>query len=144
MTVTLDQPRSIEANFAENLAPGGTPEWWLVSHGLTNQTFAQEELRDTDGDGMFAWQEYGADTVPTNAESVLRVLNISAEAGGFKIEWKGGIKAWQYLECRQNLLSTSEQWIAIFTNYPPTPVATNIVDSTATNQVRFYRLNTHR
>ena len=62
------------ANFAENLAPLGTPEVWLAQYGLTNATPAAEELTDTDIDGLLAWQEYVAGSVPTNHESVFRTL----------------------------------------------------------------------
>lgn len=65
---------SVAANFAESFAPLGTPEPWLIQYGLTNATPAAEELTDADGDGMFAWQEYVAGTVPTNRASVFLTL----------------------------------------------------------------------
>lgn len=53
-----------------DLAPHGTPYAWLAQHGLaTNET---GELYD-EGDGVPAWQEYVADTDPTNAASVFRI-----------------------------------------------------------------------
>ncbi len=72
--VSMTQARTVAADFAENLAPLGTPEVWLAQYGLTNGTPAAEELTDTDGDGMLAWQEYVAGSVPTNHESVFRTL----------------------------------------------------------------------
>jgi hypothetical protein len=65
---------AIVANFAASLAPMGTPEPWLIQYGLTNGTYAAEELTDTDGDGMLAWQEYVAGSVPTNGASVFLSL----------------------------------------------------------------------
>ena len=51
-------------------APHGTPLAWLAQHGLaTNET---GELYD-EGDGVPAWQEYVADTDPTNANSCFRI-----------------------------------------------------------------------
>ena len=46
----------------------GTPLAWLAGHGWTNDV-DQAELSDTDGDGLAAWQEYIAGTVPTNRAS---------------------------------------------------------------------------
>lgn len=51
----------------------GTPVSWLLAHGLTNAP-DDAELADIDEDGIPAWREYIADTVPTNQESCF-VLN---------------------------------------------------------------------
>jgi len=45
------------ALFAENLAASNTPEWWLASHGWTNN-FDTYALGDQDGDGLLTCQEY--------------------------------------------------------------------------------------
>ena len=58
-------------------APLGTPLDWLAAHGLTNRAWSAVELADDDGDGVPNWQEYVADTDPTNAGSVFKVLAIS-------------------------------------------------------------------
>ena len=144
ITAPMNQARTLQANFAENLAPLGTPEWWLASHRLTNWTFAQEELRDGDGDMALAWQEYIADTIPTSDQSVLTIQSIGLEAGGCRVQWKGGVQARQFVEHRGELLSTGQQWTAILTNDPPTPLSTNVLDPTATNAMRFYRVRTVR
>jgi hypothetical protein len=63
---------AIEADFAPTLATNATPHWWLHQFfGVTNYDAA--ELGDEDGDGVPAWQEYGADTDPTNGASFLRL-----------------------------------------------------------------------
>lgn len=55
---------------AAHQATNGTPYWWLAQHGLAaNDT---GELYD-EGDGVPAWQEYVADTDPTNAASFFRI-----------------------------------------------------------------------
>ncbi len=51
-------------------APHGTPHAWLAQHGLA--TDESGELFD-EGDGTPAWQEYVADTDPTNAASCFRI-----------------------------------------------------------------------
>ncbi|MFH0909226.1 MAG: FG-GAP-like repeat-containing protein [bacterium] len=66
---------TLSVSFAENLAPLGTPEWWLAMYGWTNN-FGSWETNDTDNDSFFAWQEQIADTVPTNGESYFHVINL--------------------------------------------------------------------
>ncbi len=50
--------------------PLGTPYWWLRLHGVGETT-------DTDGDGMYEWEEYVAATNPTNAASLLQIAAVS-------------------------------------------------------------------
>jgi P pilus assembly chaperone PapD len=140
ITAPMTQPRAITASFAVSLAPLGTPEWWLALYGLTNQTPAQEELLDRDGDGMAAWKEYRADTIPTNSGSVLLITRIQKETGGFRIDWKGGVLATQLLERSSQLTGTSVAWSAMFTNPPPTSAFTNYLDTTATGPTEYYRI----
>lgn len=68
LDLLMNAPKSIQANFAENLATNKTPEWWLAQYGWTND-FDAAATNDSDDDGYFTWQEYIADTIPTNAES---------------------------------------------------------------------------
>jgi lysophospholipase L1-like esterase len=70
------------ALIAGNLAPQlgatrntGTPHWWLGKFGFTDYEAAA--TNDTDGDGVLTWQEYVADTDPTNRLSFLSVLAIT-------------------------------------------------------------------
>ena len=74
----MDVPKSARAIFAENLATNSTPEWWLAEHGWTND-FDAAALRDDEPDGFPSWQEYVADTDPTNALSYPRIASIAAE-----------------------------------------------------------------
>ena len=144
VAVAMAGPVSLSANFLENLAPMGTPEWWLASHGLTNGTLAQEELADTDGDGMSAYKEYVADTVPTNADSVLRITGLAPGSSDCSVRWLGGEWAVQYLERRRSLTSTGEVWVTIHTNSPQTTVTNVFSDVTATNGLLFYRIRVER
>ena len=121
ITAAMTQARSVTANFAANLATNAMPEWWLASHGWTSG-FDAAALADTDNDGMPAWAEFHADTIPTNAESVLAIIGLSLGAGGVDIVWKGGTSARQFVEMKSDLGSTGEQWTAVYTNEPVTPV----------------------
>lgn len=73
------------AVFAENLATNGVPHWWLAQHGLgTNDSDA---LADTDEDKIPAWQEFHANTQPTNGASFLHITNGGLAAAGAVLRW---------------------------------------------------------
>ena len=126
------------------IAPLGTPFAWLLAHGLTNNGFDVEELIDVDGDFMVAWEEYIADTDPTDEDSVLALVAVSYDSGNVQIRWKGGMSARQYLQCRRDLESAVEAWQTLFTNDPPTTVSTNFTYSVSTNFWSFYRITVER
>lgn len=142
ITAQMDRPRAISAGFSANMATNNTPHWWLAQYGLpTNDTGA---LYD-DGDGMPAWQEYVADTDPTNKESVLLLIGITSETNGIRLDWKGGEWATQYVQTRMDLGSTGNMWISIYTNaILPTPITNYVIDPGATNTLLFYRIKVVR
>ena len=120
ITVTVGIPSSVTAHFSENVtANTRTPEWWLAAYGFTNH-FDEAATNDIDGDKMLTWQEYIGDTSPTNADSFLRVEDISL-SGGRLIRWAGGTASVQYLERTTNLLDETT-WEVVDTNLPPTAV----------------------
>ena len=143
MTLVMNAPATVQGNFIENLAPEGTPEWWMVLHGLTNGTFAEEELADGDNDGRLAWQEWVCDTDPTNGASVLQITDIEPDGAGMKVYWKGGVQSTQVLEWRTNLVSGTD-WMPVHTNLPPTPVISDFTDPMVTNPAGFYRIKVER
>jgi len=124
-------------------APHGTPLWWLRLHGLTNERFEIEEIQDVDGDGSLAWEEFGADTIPTNAGSCLYIRELVPTNGGVCVRWQGGTSSWQFIEFRTNLLDSLDSWQRLLTNEPPTPV-TNSCTSTGGADRAYYRLTAER
>lgn len=68
LDLLMDSPKSIQAEFTATLATNSVPHWWLAGHGWTND-FEAAALDDPDDDGYFTWQEYIADTDPTNGAS---------------------------------------------------------------------------
>ncbi len=65
----------------------GTPYSWLDLYGLVvDGDYESADLADTDGDGLFAWQEYVAGTLPTNALSVFRSELLQAD-GQIGLRW---------------------------------------------------------
>ncbi|MGD0743991.1 MAG: LamG-like jellyroll fold domain-containing protein [Verrucomicrobiota bacterium] len=61
----------------------GMPDQWEINYGLWDPN------ADPDGDGMKNWQEYVANTNPTNAASVLRINStVMAGNGHATISWQ--------------------------------------------------------
>jgi hypothetical protein len=54
----------------------GVPQSWFAKYGWTNN-FATAATNDPDHDGFTTWQEYVADTNPTNPASSFRILAVS-------------------------------------------------------------------
>ncbi len=121
------------------LTAQGTPVWWLADHGLTEE----DDLADTDEDGILAWQEWVCDTDPANGDSVLQITGIETTEPGMQVYWKGGVLATQVLERCSNLVAGTG-WVPLFTNAPPTSISTNLNDSEATNSTGFYRIKASR
>ena len=145
ITVPMTQARTVVAKFAENLAPLGTPEQWLGLYGLTNGSPGSEELLDHDSDGMFSWQEYVADTDPTNPASLLAIIGVSRSGATVRVNWKGGHWARQYVDVRENLAATNAFWICVATNAAlPTPTTNFILQTNMPLPQLFYRIRVER
>ena len=113
LTLTASRTRTVSAGFSLNLAPQGTPERWLAGFGLTN--FVAAEQGDQDGDGLRAWQEYVADTDPTNDSSRLAITRIDRVANGLSMDVGGGSNAFRCVECKSNLVGGAESWVPFIT-----------------------------
>ncbi len=127
-------------NVVSALAPLGTPEWWLKAYGLTNGGFATAELGDKDNDGLPNWEEYIADTNPTNESSVLKVLSLQMEGNGARVKWQGGVEIRQVLERADSLTPSDSTWQPLFTNKPPTAVSNEFWDVAGPEGGCFYRI----
>jgi hypothetical protein len=89
LTVTMDASRQLEACFLPLLATNETPFWWLAFfYGPTN-TFDELALSDTDQDAMTAWEEYIADTDPTDPFANLSILNVLPTGTQYVVTWSG-------------------------------------------------------
>jgi hypothetical protein len=66
--------------------PHGTPIPWLIAHGYSaGQSaayYTAAELADSDGDGALNWQEYRANTDPTNAASKFIIRSVILQPDG--------------------------------------------------------------
>lgn len=140
-TLTLDNVQSYgghTARFVANrTATHNVPEWWLARYGFADDFEAASE-DDADGDGMKTWQEWRADTDPTNALSCLRFLQFATDGGTTAtLRWTGGVEATQRLEYANSL--TNGNWIPFATNLPPCTL-TNRLDVPLSGPARFYRV----
>ena len=65
--------------FGDARAARGTPLWWLAGHGLVldGMTFDEAELLIGGAHGFAAWEEYIADTNPTDPADYLHVSGIA-------------------------------------------------------------------
>ena len=124
------------------LTAQGTPYLWLDKYSLvTNANYAAAELTDTDKDGYMAWQEYVADTDPTNAVSRFRIVAVS-NLPPWRVYFDGSSLGRQYtMHWTTNL--TSAAW----TNDPSQPPVwgrggvDSLADTSTAVTGKLYRLN---
>ena len=137
ISVVIIKPITVGAAFAPNLTPTrGVPEYWLASHGWT-QNFEAASESDADQDGMATWAEWRADTDPTNALSLLALSGVQPfTTGGVRLDWSGGILRTQQV---QRADTPAGPWVPVYTNLPPTPV-TNTLVLPAEGTSGFYRI----
>jgi hypothetical protein len=119
----------------------GTPYLWLDKYSLvTNANYTAAELTDVDKDGYTAWQEYVADTDPTNAASRFRIVAVS-NLPPWRVYFEGSSTGRQYtIHWTTNLVS------AAWTNDPGQPPVWGhggvdaLTDTNTSAKARFYRL----
>ncbi len=121
--------------------PYGTPVPWLMSFGYTGN-FTNAESLDPDNDGMANWQEFRANTNPTNAASVFTIRSASRQPDGryqvtfttatnrtYRLDASSDLINWRTV---QDLIPGINQDIAV-TDNAVIPILTNI----------FYRVLVH-
>lgn len=85
VTLVMTSDLQVVALFAEDVFTNGTPATWLAAHGLPVGDGGA--LSDTDADGMAAWEEWTAGTVPTNPASRLAIQNAFRQDSQFVFFW---------------------------------------------------------
>jgi hypothetical protein len=80
---------------------GGSFATWLGSYGLP--TDGSADFADSDGDGLNNWQEWRADTVPTNSLSVFRLTTVARAASGLEVTWRSVVTRSYFLQRATNL-----------------------------------------
>lgn len=144
LAMAVDGPRSVAAGFAANLAPLGTPEYWIAVHGLTNLPFAEAEMDDRDRDGRAAWEEFAADTDPTNDTSFLEIVGMTLSGSDLSIVLQGGTGAVQCVESSEDLAAGPAAWTPVATNLPPTAVTNTLGLPAGSTPARILRVRAWR
>ncbi|MEI7899942.1 MAG: hypothetical protein WCK89_06790 [bacterium] len=142
LSVAMTSPKSYSASFAAILATNSTPEWWLAQYPtLTGTNMNAKAMGDQDADGVPTWQEYDADTIPTNSLSYLGFSNLTYMALGPKVEliWHGGGQVTQFLD-RASSLAGTPVWTNLLIKPPPTPISITYTNQPGTNAAGFYRI----
>jgi hypothetical protein len=108
---------------------------WLQQYGLP--TDGSADFLDPDGDGMNTWREWQADTIPTNALSVLRIVTVTNAAPGLQVTWQSVSTRAYWLERATNLAS-SPAFSSVASNLVGQVGTTTYTDTTATNGGPFF------
>lgn len=85
LSLSMNTPKTVGAWFAEDLYTNGVPATWLAGYNLPVSDAGA--LSDTDFDGMSAWEEHIADTIPTNYASRLILNDIRWQTAGSLLSW---------------------------------------------------------
>lgn len=106
---------------AEQKTTRGTPYWWLDKHGFTTtNTFEQADEIDHDHDGMKAYEEYIANTDPTDSTSLLTTHIHSITTNSIVISWPSAVDRNYGLWYSTNLTQQFEPIFLAFPGRPPT------------------------
>ena len=108
---------------------------WLQDHSLP--TDGSADSTDADGDHLNNWQEWRADTNPTNALSVLQLLMPTSGAPGIAVRWESVASRSYFLERGTNL-ETLPSLTTLVTNIPGQAGTTTYTDTNATGPGPFF------
>jgi len=142
IVILMDKDKSITGKFDPDFATNSTPVWWIEENFPGTNDYNNAAMEDIDGDGMPAWEEYIAGTMPTNSNSVLRLVNISRNQDGSQtVYWKSVAGKLYSVYRSTNLLSG---WL-----YPPmasdlggeSTGTNNATDSFTNSPGTFYRIH---
>jgi hypothetical protein len=130
-----------EASFyvADDFTAEGTLKTWLENYGLVSgEDYATADAGDTDGDGLVAWEEYAAGTVPTNAASVLELNAIEHSTNGFVLSWQSVEGKSYSIVARSALVGTSSDILA--SNITGVATETSYTVTNATGATGFFEV----
>ena len=113
---------------------------WLSQHGFPIQVWS--DSADPDGDGRNNWQEWVADTNPTNALSLLRLFPLTGGASGVVVTWQSLTNRTYSVE-RSTNLGASPPFHTLAAGLPGQAGTTSYTDTnTPTARPAFYRIRT--
>jgi hypothetical protein len=135
---------------APDIDQDGIPDSWEYQLIDLNSADSLRQISDVlpggdfDGDTLSNFGEYVAGTDPANPLSLLRLTRIDKANQSIQLQWTGGSNATQLLQ-RNSALNTTNPWVTILTNNPPTPVTNQFTDSDVVSRTNyFYRVRATR
>lgn len=93
---------------------------------------------DADGDGLDNGEEYLAGTDPTRAQSLLKIDDVTLDAGGSRVRWESVSGKSYQVYSRVDL--TGAPWQPVGSPVTATGPVSEYLDKAATNSFRFYRV----
>lgn len=114
LLVLMDRDRAIAAHFGLARTTQNVPHQWLADYGLLpepDQTWDQLAALDSDNNGFFNWEEFIADTNPTNAASFLAIGAVRPVDGDVTLQW-AGMAGRSYTVLRRDDLLTGDWELA--------------------------------
>jgi hypothetical protein len=111
------------------------PYWWLQQYALP--TDGSADFADTDLDGHNNWQEWQADTVPTNALSRLALITPTNAPGGLAVTWQS-VPTRNYFLQRGTDLAGTPAFLTLATNIPGQAGAKTFTDTNVSNGGPFF------
>lgn len=115
----------------------GTGEFfgWLEKFGL--RTDGSADSMDADFDGLNNWQEWKADTIPTNTLSVFKTVVVSNATPGLNIAWQSVASRSYFIERATNL-AAAPPFALLATNLAGLAGMTTFTDTNAVGSGPFF------
>jgi hypothetical protein len=114
---------------------------WAQQYGLPTDGTA--DFTDDDGDGHNNWQEWRADTNPTNALSALRMVGVTDSESGLNVAWQSVSTRSYFLE-RATHFGNASPFQSIATNIAGASGTRTYTDTIGTSGgPYFYRVGVH-
>jgi parallel beta-helix repeat protein len=130
---------TVDMGAYEYQGPGSVISYaWLQQYGLP--TDGSADYADSDGDGMNNWQEWRCQTIPTNAQSVLKMISALPMNNNVVISWQSVAGVNYFIERSTNLLAVPP-FVGVATNITGLAGTTSYSDVRAPGAgVLFYRV----
>jgi formylglycine-generating enzyme required for sulfatase activity len=137
--LTMDQPRAVTADISPLATASGTPHWWLDAHGqVTGGDYEAADLRDGDGDGQIARDEFVAGMDDRDPARAFRVSQSALLPGQlFQLAWQADTGRNYVVRSSPDLSTPFADLLGPLAGQRPSMVAR----VPATGSRRFYRVD---